>query len=104
MLFAEIAVRIFVPYTDLFVATGRIAGRNPMGDWAQVDAFSAYRARPGEYGSIGKTVNRHGHISTPDIEIDKPSGTIRIVFLGGLFDCWHRSRSRRRINVAVADY
>jgi lysophospholipase L1-like esterase len=82
-LLAEIAVRIFVPYTDLFVVTGRIAGRNQMEKWAQVDAFSAYRAKPGEWGSSGKTVNRHGLISTPDIEIEKPSGTNRVVFLGG---------------------
>jgi lysophospholipase L1-like esterase len=83
VLFAEIAVRIFVPYADLFVVTGRIAGRNQMEEWAQVDAFSAYRGKPGEYGSSGKTVNRHGFISTPDIEIKKPSGTVRVVFLGG---------------------
>lgn len=83
VLFAEIAVRIFVPYTDLFVVTGRIAGRNPMGEWAQIDAFSAYRAKPGEYGSSGKTVNRHGFISTPDIEIKKQAGTVRVLYLGG---------------------
>ncbi|HNP64630.1 MAG TPA: SGNH/GDSL hydrolase family protein [Woeseiaceae bacterium] len=76
-------MRIFVPYTDLFVVTGRIAGRNQMEEWAQVDAFSAYRAKPGQYGSGSKTVNRHGFISTPDIETKKPPGTVRIVFLGG---------------------
>lgn len=80
---AEIAARIFLPYTDLFVVTGRIAGRNQMEEWAQVDAFSAYRARPGSYGSSGKTVNRHGFISTPEIEIEKSPDTVRVVFLGG---------------------
>ena len=83
LLIAEIAVRIIVPHTDLFVVTGRTAGPNPMAEWAQVDAFSAYRARPGEYASSGKTVNRHGFISTPDIDTDKPAGTLRIAFLGG---------------------
>lgn len=83
VLLAEIAVRIIVPYTDLFVVTGRTAGRNPMEEWAQVDAFSAYRAKPGEYASSGKSVNRHGFISTPDIDTEKPAGTLRIVFLGG---------------------
>ena len=83
LLLAEVAVRVFVPYSDLFVVTGRIAGRNPMEEWAQVDAFSAYRAKPGEYGSSGKTVNRHGYISTPDIETEKRPGTLRVVYLGG---------------------
>jgi lysophospholipase L1-like esterase len=83
VLLAEIAVRIFVPYTDLFVVTGRIAGRNPMEEWAQVDAFSAYRGKPGAHGSNGKTVNRHGFISTPDIEPEKSAETLRVVFLGG---------------------
>ena len=83
ILLAEIAVRIFVPHADLSVLTGRVAGRNQMEEWAQVDAFSAYRAKPGNYGSSGKTVNRHGFVSTPDIEVDKPPGTLRVVYLGG---------------------
>lgn len=57
-----------------------------MAIWAQVDAFCAYRARPGEirYWDQGqKTVNRHGFMSTPDLDVEKPQNTIRIAFLGG---------------------
>jgi hypothetical protein len=62
--------------------TGRIPGPNPMTEWALVDAFSAYRGKPGPYPG-GKKVNRHGFISTPEIELKKQAGTLRIVFLGG---------------------
>ena len=78
----EVYVRISRPVKDLYVLTGRRAGRNPMSDWACIDAFSAYRAKPGQYVE-GKTVNRHGFISTPDIAVVKPENTVRIVFLGG---------------------
>jgi lysophospholipase L1-like esterase len=53
-----------------------------MAEWAFVDAFAAYRHKPG-ISSKGKTVNQFGFISTPDISIIKPKDTIRIVFLGG---------------------
>jgi lysophospholipase L1-like esterase len=63
--------------------TGRkIGGPNPISSWGLVDAYCAYRGRPGQY-SKGKTVNHHGFISTPEIPIQKSEGTIRIVFLGG---------------------
>jgi lysophospholipase L1-like esterase len=78
----EVYVRISTPDLDLYVATGRIPGQNPMADWAYLDAFSAFRPKPGFY-SNGKTVNRYGFISTPEIDMRKPADTYRIVFLGG---------------------
>ena len=78
----EVYVRITRPNIDLFELTGRIAGVNPMSEWAVVDAFSAYRTKPGQYAD-NKTVNSHGFLSTPEITPDKSEGTVRIVFLGG---------------------
>lgn len=81
-LVAEAFVRLAQPNVDLLALTGRKkSGANPMAEWADVDAFSAFRARPGKYR--GKTVNSHGFISTPEISPEKSPGTIRIVFLGG---------------------
>ncbi len=55
--------------------------------WQVPDAFSAFSGRPGEYGvykgRLDKTINRYGFISTPDLTVAKPDGTIRIAFLGG---------------------
>lgn len=80
----ETFVRLTRPHVDLWVQTGREPGPNPVSEWAVVDAFSAYRARPGAHGDGGgKTVNRHGFISTPDLAVVKPPGTVRIAFLGG---------------------
>jgi len=53
-----------------------------MAAWAFVDAFSAYRGKPGIYAD-GKMVNRFGFISTPEIAVSKPKNTVRVVFLGG---------------------
>lgn len=53
-----------------------------MSYWAYNDPFCAYSAKPGTYAG-GKTVNRHGFISTPDIHSSKPDSVTRIVFLGG---------------------
>jgi len=78
----EIFVRVTRPDIDLYELTGRIAGVNPMSRWAVVDAFCAYRTKPGQYPE-DKTVNSHGFLSTPEIAPDKPAGTVRIVFLGG---------------------
>lgn len=78
----EVVARFIRPKIDLYELTGRIPGPNPMADWALVDAFSAYRGKPGPYPG-GKKVNRHGFISTPEIELKKQAGTLRIVFLGG---------------------
>ena len=76
-------VRLTRPHLDLRVLTGRRMGPNPMGGWADLDAFCAYRGRPGVYkGNLAKTVNSQGFISTPELTVPKPPGTIRIVFLG----------------------
>ena len=80
---AEIYVRFTRSYTNLWALTGRESGRNPMEEWALVDAFSAYKGRPGTYRKSEKTVNKYGFISTPEISIKKPENTIRVVFLGG---------------------
>jgi hypothetical protein len=81
---AEIYVRVTSPHDDLWALTGRSVSLNPAADWAFIDAFSAYRGRPGTYhnGSVTKTVNREGFISTPEIAPVKPPNTIRIAFLG----------------------
>lgn len=77
----EIYVRVTRPHKDLYQLTGRIAGPNPMSEWAVVDAFCAYRPKAGQYAT-NKTVNSHGFFSTPEITAEKPEGTVRIVFLG----------------------
>jgi hypothetical protein len=74
----ELYVRITRPYADLWVLTGREVGPDPIGDWADVDAFAAYRPRPAQYEGIKKSVNSHGFISTPELAIDKPTGTVRV--------------------------
>lgn len=80
----EAYIRFTKPYTNLWVVTGREIGQNQMEQWALVDAFSAFKGRPGTYkGQLGKTINKYGFISTPEISIEKPENTIRIVFLGG---------------------
>lgn len=78
----EAYVRVSYKNIDLYALTGRTIGRNPIADWAVLDAFSAYRGIPGRYG-LGKTVNSYGFISTPEIAVAKPEGTLRIAFLGG---------------------
>ena len=81
---AEIYVRATKPIEDLWALTGRSAGYHRIHEWANVDAFSAYRGRPGTYRhrSVTKTVNSEGFISTPPIAVTKPAHTIRIAFLG----------------------
>lgn len=86
-LMAEAFVRGTKPHADLWGYTGRALGPDPKASWADVDAFCAYRARPGTYGGYGaatgvKTVNSDGYISTPELALEKPPGTIRIAFLG----------------------
>ena len=80
---AETYIRISEPYVNLWVITGRQAGADPKEHWALVDAFSAYKGRPGSYRGTEKTVNKYGFISSPEISIKKPENTIRVVFLGG---------------------
>ena len=82
----EVYVRITRDHKDLWVKTGRVIGENPMKKWYFVDAFSAYKAKPGIFFTkqdLNKSVNKHGFISSPEIELIKPENTIRIVYLGG---------------------
>lgn len=67
---------------DLLAMTGLKETANPMKEWAQYDAFSCYKGIPGKFAQ-DKTVNSHGFISTPEIEVKKKDGTTRIAFLGG---------------------
>lgn len=81
--FLELFVRVTRAPVDLMVLTGRKAGENViMLRTAQIDAFSAYKGRPGQYGET-LSINEFGFISTPEMAIAKPPDTIRIVFLGG---------------------
>jgi len=80
----EVVVRIHFPFQDLLCITGSKPMINPMGTWCNVEAFCAYVPKSGHRNpQIAKTVNRYGFISTPEIELYKEPGTIRIVFLGG---------------------
>lgn len=78
----EIYTRATGTTIDLDALTGRTKMDAPMAQWAYLDAFCAYRARPGQYDD-GKTVDSYGFISTPEIETAKPAGVVRIAFLGG---------------------
>ena len=86
-LLAEVTVRATRSHTDLWALTGRALGPDPKASWADVDAFCAYRARPGRYTGYGgnekvKSVNSDGYISTPEVSLQKSPGTIRLAFLG----------------------
>lgn len=81
LLAGEAYLRLTSTPVSLDRFTGRGEQRNPMADWAVIDAFSAYRHRPG-LGMDGKTVNRHGFVSTPEVPLAKPRGTVRLLFLG----------------------
>ena len=78
---AEVTLRWTLPPVDLHDLSGIAAQDSPMADWADVDAFCAYRAKLGDYAS-GKTVNSQGFISTPELGA-KDEGSLRIAFLGG---------------------
>jgi len=75
-------LRLYKQHYDLMQLTGRLIGENPIKQWGQVDAFSAYHGRPGSV-ALGKTINSHGFISTPELSVAKPADVLRIVFLGG---------------------
>jgi len=81
---AEIYVRVTSKYEDLWALTGRSIASQPIADWAFLDAYSAWRGKPGVYhsGPVTKTVSQQGFVSTPEISQAKPPNTIRIVFLG----------------------
>lgn len=76
----EVLLRIVKP-VNLDHLTGRVLAPSPMRMWAVTDGFSAYRPKPGS-NAAHKTVNRHGFVSTPDLPVSKPAGTVRILFLG----------------------
>ena len=78
---AEGFIRLTSPAVSLARQTGVGRHRNPMETWAVIDAFSAYRHRPGR-GMDGKSVNSHGFVSTPEVPLEKPPGTVRVLFLG----------------------
>ena len=84
LLIAEIYVRVTTRHEDLWALTGRSVARRPIADWAFLDAYSAWRGKPGVYrdGAVTKTVNSDGFISTPEVAQVKPPHTIRIAFLG----------------------
>jgi lysophospholipase L1-like esterase len=71
---------------DLEMLTELVERPNPISVWAVADAFCGYRPRPGVYPlaeGMEKTVNEHGFMSTPPLEVEKPPEMIRIAFLGG---------------------
>jgi lysophospholipase L1-like esterase len=84
LLTGEIYVRATTRFEDLWALTGRSVATRPIADWAFLDAYSAWRGRPGVYraGAVTKTVNRDGFVSTPEITQVKAPHTIRIAFLG----------------------
>jgi hypothetical protein len=90
---AEAYMRVTSPNTNLWAVTGREAGKNPMEKWAFVDAFSAFKGRPGIYGKTEKTVNKYGFISTPEISIEKPKNTNKSGISGRIIYCRNRARS-----------
>jgi hypothetical protein len=81
----EAFCRLMCPHIDLW----ELAGRRPTSianEWKVTDAFSAFKGRPGyiyKDKKLHKTINDFGFISTPNLTVDKPDKTIRIVFLGG---------------------
>jgi len=77
----ELAVRELMPPLDLNALTGRTMSQGPIDQWADEDAFCAYQPKP-SIEAVGKTVNAHGHMSTPAIEFAKADSTMRILFLG----------------------
>ena len=84
----EVWLRLTRPHSDLWELTGRERGPDIKAAWADVDAFCAYRARPGAYTGVGadgtklKTVNSDGYISTPELTRSRRPGALRVAFLG----------------------
>ena len=81
----ELYAYCFLPPADLQQLTGRSWMADPRAHWADLDAYCAYRAKPGRHRfySIQKSANEHGFISTPSLGLEKPGGTIRLAFFGG---------------------
>ncbi|MBK9176432.1 MAG: SGNH/GDSL hydrolase family protein [Flavobacteriales bacterium] len=82
-LFFELWLRSSGPPTDLYALTGRRPAENLMGDWADNDAFCAYKPRNGKlYPTAGKRTSDQGFISSPEIPEVKPNGITRVIFFG----------------------
>ena len=101
---AEAFVRITRPHDDLWALTGRSVASHPIGDWYFLDAFSAYRARPGvrSDGSMVKTVDSAGFISTPEIASAKPPNTIQIRVPRRILDRRNRDPVAGHTDLAMA--
>jgi hypothetical protein len=67
---------------DLLALTGITKATHPMNEWAINEPFFAYSAKPNKIWN-NKSVNNYGFISTPDLNVKKQEGVIRIAFLGG---------------------
>ena len=67
----------------LLELTGKMETTNTLLNWAENEPYFAYSPRSDIDSLDGKYINNYGFISTPDIEMEKDSSTIRIVFLGG---------------------
>lgn len=68
---------------NLMQLTGKMETVNTILDWAKNEPYFAYSPRLDIDSLDGKHINNYGFISTPDIEVEKDSNTIRIAFLGG---------------------
>ena len=82
LLTAEIFCRITLKPIDLFEITGKMTGNINYEEFT--DAFCAFKGRPNYVYKKRefKTINNFGFISTPNLTLEKPKNTIRIVFLG----------------------
>lgn len=67
---------------NLMELTGRKQAVNTMLNWAKNEPYFAYSPRLDIDSLDGKYINNYGFISTPDIELEKDSNTVRIAFLG----------------------
>lgn len=86
LVLVEMGARQILEPVDLAALTGRKPTLKYV--WSMMDdAFAAYvwSRNMDKVGKRGehKTTNSHGFISTPELSVDKPTGTVRIVFLGG---------------------
>lgn len=79
---AEVWLRQVRQPSDLEFYTGR-KDMAPEAAYAFTDAFSAYAPMPGTELIAGKTVNEHGFMSTPPLELAKEPDVVRVAFLGG---------------------
>jgi len=45
----EVYVRVTRPHLDVYALTGRTLGPNTKHEWAFIDAYAAFRPKPGAY-------------------------------------------------------